>query len=97
MISYFNGYYNARRLFYDAEDEIKTVAILTRGKEITPGQANQIPDATKQKFGQVIDKCSNILAFHSSSNLVDNALLLIGKSFFYQMQYLKAKENLLNY
>ncbi len=91
MITYFNGYYNARRLFYDAEDEIKTVAILTRGKEITPGQSNQIPDATKQKFGQVIDKCSNILAFHSSSNLVDNALLLIGKSFFYQTEYLKAE------
>jgi tetratricopeptide (TPR) repeat protein len=91
MVSYFNGYYNAKRLFADAEDEIKMSELQARGKQVPAGQANQIPATAKQKFGQVIDKCSNILAFHSSSSLVDNALLLIGKSFFYQMEYLKAE------
>jgi tetratricopeptide (TPR) repeat protein len=91
MVSYFNGYYNAKRLFSDAEDEIKTAALLTRGKEIPAAQANQIPATAKQKLGQVIDKCSYILAFHSTSSLVDNSLLLIGKSFFYQTEYLKAE------
>jgi len=91
MVSYFNGYYNAKILFNDAEDEIKTAALLARGKEIPAAQVNQIPGTAKQKLGQVIDKCSNILAFHPSSGLVDNALLLIGKSFFYQMEYLKAE------
>jgi tetratricopeptide (TPR) repeat protein len=90
MVTYFNGYYNATNLFNDAEEEIKTAALLARGKEVPAAQANQIPTTAKQKLGQVIDKCSNILAFHSSSSLVDNALLLIGKSFFYQMDYLKA-------
>jgi TolA-binding protein len=91
MNSYFNAYYNARILFYDAEDEINTAALLTRGKELPAGQTYQIPATAKLKLGQVIDKCSNILAYHSSSSLVDNALLLIGKSFFYQMEYLKAE------
>jgi tetratricopeptide (TPR) repeat protein len=91
MISYFNAYYNARILFSDAEDEIKTASLLARGKEIPAGQATQIPATAKQKLGLVIDKCSNILAYHSSSNLVDNALLLIGKSFYYQMEYLKGE------
>ena len=91
MVSYFNGYYNAKNLFNDAEDEIKTAELAARGKEIPALQANQIPATAKQKLGQVVDKCSNILAFHSSSSLVDNALLLIGKSFFYQMEYLKAE------
>jgi TolA-binding protein len=91
MVSYFNGYYNAKNLFNDAEDEIKTAALLARGKEVPAAQVNQIPGTAKQKLGQVIDKCSNILAFHTSSGLVDNALLLIGKSFFYQMEYLKAE------
>ena len=91
MISYFNAYYNARILFNDAEDEIKSASLLTRGKEIPAGQANQIPATAKQKLGLVIDKCSNILAYHSSSSLVDNALLLIGKSFYYQMEYHKAE------
>jgi tetratricopeptide (TPR) repeat protein len=92
MVSYFNGYYNAKKLFSEAEDEIKTAALLMRGKEVPAAQANQIPSTAKQKLGQVIDKCSNILAFHSSSSLVDNALLLIGRSFFYQMEYLKAEK-----
>ena len=91
MVSYFNGYYNARSLFRDAEDEIKTAALSARGKEVPAAQVNQIPETAKQKLGQVIDKCSNILAFHSTSSLVDNALLLTGKSFFYQMEYLKAE------
>ncbi len=91
MISYFNGYYNAKSLFNDAEDEIKTAALFARGKADSSGQTNQIPGTAKQKLGQVIDKCSNILAFHPSSSLVDNSLLLIGKSFFYQMEYRKAE------
>ena len=91
MVSYFNGYYNARSLFSDAEDEIKATTLAARGKEIPAAQVNQIPATAKQKLGQVIDKCSNILAFHPTSSLVDNALLLIGKSFFYQMEYLKAE------
>lgn len=91
MNSYFNAYYNARILFYDAEDEINSAALLARGKELPAGQTYQIPAEAKAKLGQVIDKCSNILAYHSSSSLVDNALLLIGKSFFYQMEYLKAE------
>ena len=91
MVSYFNGYYNAKNLFNDAEDEIKTAALLARGRADSSGQANQIPGTAKQKLGQVIDKCSNILAFHPSSSLVDNSLFLIGKSFFYQMEYRKAE------
>jgi cellulose synthase operon protein C len=91
MVSYFNGYYNAQNLFNEAEDEIKTAALTARGKEAAATPANQIPATAKQKLGQVIDKCSNILAFHPSSGLVDNSLFLIGKSFFYQMEYLKAE------
>jgi tetratricopeptide (TPR) repeat protein len=91
MVTYFNGYYNAKNLFGEAEDEIKTAALTARGKEILAAQANQIPATAKQKLGQVVDKCSNILAFHPTSSLVDDALLLIGKSFFYQAEYLKAE------
>ncbi|RPI02367.1 MAG: hypothetical protein EHM64_14075, partial [Ignavibacteriae bacterium] len=91
MVSYFNGYYNATNLFSEAEDEINTAALAARGKEPASTQPIQIPGTAKQKLGQVIDKCSNILAFHPTSSLVDNALLLIGKSFYYQADYLKAE------
>ena len=91
MVSYFNAYYNAKRLFTDAEDEINANELQQRGKPVPAGQTAQIPATAKQKFGQVIDKCSNILAFHPASSLVDDALLLIGKSFYYQAEYLKAE------
>jgi tetratricopeptide (TPR) repeat protein len=91
MVTYFNGYYNATNLFSEAEEEIKTAAILARGKEIPGVSVDQIPATAKAKLGQVVDKCSNILAFHPSSSYVDNALFLIGKSFFYQAEYLKAE------
>ena len=55
MVSYFNGYYNAKNLFNDAEDEIKTAALLARGKEVPTEQANQIPGTAKLKLGLVID------------------------------------------
>ncbi len=90
-VSYFNAYYNAQRLFSEAEDAIKAAEIANRGRTIAPGQANQIPADAKQKLSLVIDKCSNILSFHSSSGLVDDALFLIGRSYYYQAEYLKAE------
>jgi tetratricopeptide (TPR) repeat protein len=90
-VSYFNGYYNAKWLFDEAEDEILVDALAKRGQTIPTGTAIQIPASAKEKLLKVIDKCSNILAFHSTSTLVDDALILIGKSFFYQAEYLKAE------
>lgn len=90
-VSYFNGYYNAKWLFDEAEDEIRSDALKKRGKESSTATADQIPASTKEKLLKVIDKCSNILTFHSTSTLVDDALILIGKSFYYQAEYLKAE------
>jgi tetratricopeptide (TPR) repeat protein len=89
--SYFNGYYNAKWLFDEAEDEIRSDALTKRGQESSTATADQIPASAKEKLLKVIDKCSNILTFHSTSTLVDDALILIGKSFYYQAEYLKAE------
>ncbi len=90
-ISYFNGYYNAKWLFDEAEDEIRSDALTKRGQVSSTATDDQIPASAKEKLIKVIDKCSNILAFHSTSTLVDDALMLIGKSFYYQAEYLKAE------
>jgi cellulose synthase operon protein C len=90
-VSYFNGYYNARSLFSDAEAEIRLDASKKRGQPSSTATPDQIPASAKEKLLKVIDKCSNILTFHTSSTFVDDALLLIGKSFFYQAEYLKAE------
>lgn len=91
-VSYFNAYYNAEKLFGEAEDEALTFRLAQRGQKAAPGTPLQtVPANTRTKFTQVIDKCSSILSFHESSALVDDALLLIGKSYFYQGEYLKAE------
>jgi tetratricopeptide (TPR) repeat protein len=51
----------------------------------------QASSSAKQKFASVIDKCSNILSFYPKSAVVDDALFLIGKSYFYQDEFVRAE------
>ncbi len=89
-IAYFNAYYNAKRLFDEAEAEVLASRSASRGKGL--GTSVTPPGSTaKQKFTAVIDKCSNILSFYPKSGMVDDALFLIGKSYFYQDDFLKAE------
>ena len=51
----------------------------------------QTSSSSKQKFAAVIDKCSHILSFYPTSSVVGDALFLIGKSYFYQDDFLRAE------
>ncbi|MEW6511543.1 MAG: tetratricopeptide repeat protein [Bacteroidota bacterium] len=81
--AYFNTYYNARRLFTEAETETFAQA------DSRPGGRNYlapftISAGTKAKFTSVIEKCSKLLQYHPESSLVDDALMMIGKAYYYQ-------------
>jgi outer membrane protein assembly factor BamD (BamD/ComL family) len=88
MVAYFNTYYDAKQTFDEAEEDTKAFLLTQRGKEVLP----PLPADLIKKFDKVIDKCSNILAFHRTSSSADDALFLIGKSFFYQQEYIKAEK-----
>ena len=90
-VAYFNAYYNAKNLFDEAEAEVLVAQFAAKGKTAQAGGVAAPAAAPKQKFAIVIDKCSNILAFSPKSNVVDDALFLIGKSFYYQEDYVKAE------
>lgn len=80
--TYFNIYYNANRIFKEAEEELlKQQKDLFTTKVVAPG-AN-----VTTKFLQVIEKCSKILQYHQNSSLVDDALFMIGKSYYYQREF----------
>lgn len=80
--TYFNIYYNANRLFNEAESEfLKQQKDIFTTKVIAPG------GNITNKFVQVIEKCSKILQFHQNSSFVDDALMMIGKSYYYQREY----------
>lgn len=80
--TYFNIYYNASKLFNEAEKEI-----LKQQKDIFTDKPYQVPGNLTSKFVTVIEKCSKILQYHSKSSLIDDALFMIGKSYFYQKEY----------
>ncbi|HTR99428.1 MAG TPA: tetratricopeptide repeat protein [Bacteroidota bacterium] len=81
--AYFNTYYNARRLFNDAETEVMAQL------DARPGGRNwlstcAIQAGTRGKLESVIEKCSKLLQYHPESSLVDDALMMIGKSYYYE-------------
>jgi len=83
--TYFNLYYNTSDLFEQAETAIKEqkVDLFSTQEIVVPGSANQ-------QLIKVIEKASKILQFHDETAFVDEALLMLGKSFFYQRNYQKA-------
>jgi tetratricopeptide (TPR) repeat protein len=92
MGAYFNTYYNAQKTFNEAEDQIWNQPELKQagaGRNYL-AQFNVTQDA-KTKFASVIEKCSKLLEYHPMSNLVDDALMMIGKSYFYQSDYKQAE------
>lgn len=82
--TYFNLYYNATDLFQQAEKAINEQerTLFATTELSVPGNANQ-------QLNKVIEKCSQILQFHPEGSYVDDALLLLGKSFYYQKNYQK--------
>lgn len=83
MGAYFNTYYNAQRVFGEAE--LETLTLL----DARPGGRNYLAPCVigpgpRGKFVSVIEKCSKLLQYHPESSLVDDALMMIGKAYYYQ-------------
>ena len=83
--TYFNLYYNTSDIFNQAED-----AINSQKQDLFSTEETTVPGSAVQLLNKVIEKASQILQFHSESAYVDDALLMLGKSFYYQKNYLKA-------
>ena len=84
--TYFNLYYNTSRLFNRAEGEVQAQRTDLFSTKVPP-----LTTATDQELQKVIEKCSNILQFKSDSKYVDDALMMLGKVFYYQQNYLKSE------
>ncbi len=84
--TYFNLYYNASKLFEETEEEIEL-----KRKDRFLFKQEKLASTISQNLVKVIEKSSAILHDHSSSSYFDRALLMIGKSFYYQEDYSKAK------
>lgn len=84
--TYFNLYYNAKDLFTLAETEI-----YAQKRPIFSTIDLIVPGTSATNINKVIEKCSKILQYSSETVYIDEALLIIGKCFYYQRNYLKSQ------
>ncbi len=84
--TYFNLYYNTSDVYNQAEELI----IVERNKDLFAITEPNLPGSTPQQLQKVIEKSSKILQFNSESSFVDDALFMLGKSFYFLKNYPKA-------
>jgi TolA-binding protein len=84
--TYFNLYYNTTDLYDKAEEQI-----LEQKKDLFSTEPPTVPSSVNADLVKVIEKCSNILQFSAQTSYVDDALLIIGKCFYYQRNYQKSQ------
>lgn len=84
--AYFNRYYNAKQKFDEAEETLK----LESKKSLFEFKEETASSKVKTALDIVIDKCSKLMQFNKESSYFDDAIFMIGKSYYYQGIYIKA-------
>lgn len=84
--TYFNLYYNTSTLFEDAEKEI-----LSQKRDLFSNEPLTAQGNARNALVKVIEKSSKLLQFNPNSAYVDESLMMLGKAFYYQNNYQKAK------
>jgi len=89
---YYNTFYNAKRAFSEAE---------RLRKEALEQGVTQVPEQAKRLYDRAIENSALLMRDHPHSDLIDDALVLIGDAFTVQGEYPKAirkyEEVLANY
>lgn len=83
--TYFNRYYNAKNLFETALEDVAR-----QERELFAFKEEKITNAANANFEKVIEKCSKILQFDTTSAYFDEAIYMTGVAFYYQQNFSKA-------
>lgn len=84
--TYFNRYFNAKQKFDEAEEVIQTES----NRELFAFREPNVPGKANSSLDAVIEKCSNLLQWNQESSYVEEAIMMIGKSYYYRGNYTKA-------
>ena len=100
--AYYNTFYNATKFYKEAEKERKKrektqVVELSAEEEAQLKKSGLSGSDTKnrasqqemQNYQQAIERASRVLEFYPESKWVDDALILLGKCFYYRRDYKK--------
>ncbi|HMQ80213.1 MAG TPA: tetratricopeptide repeat protein [Ignavibacteria bacterium] len=90
--TYFNTYFNASENFDAAYDDYATRVLANYN--VNPDSIFARPQLSQEsidKFNIAIEKASKVIQYHKSSQYMDRSVLLIGKSYFFLGDFLKAE------
>lgn len=90
--TYFNTFFNARENYDEAYDDYVARVLANYSERLDSiYAAPSLSQESKDKFNKALEKASKVIQYHKSSAFMDQAVLLIGKSYFYLGDYLKAE------
>ncbi|MEO6695071.1 MAG: tetratricopeptide repeat protein [Ignavibacteria bacterium] len=90
--AYFNTYYKADEDFNEALDEYRTSLISFYNRRLDSlGITPVVSGAMKEKIDKAIERASKIIQFHKNSKYIDKAVLLIGKSYYFEGDYFNSE------
>ena len=93
--AYYNKFFNARKAFDAGLKALEERDTRIDRSRYLPLFTNPDAAASSSNFQDTIKKSADVLREHPNSKWVDDALLLIGKSYFYQRNYIGAEQKFL--
>lgn len=88
--AYYNTFYNAERQFRSGYENLDRTDVAVDRERYLPLFVKTTGSSASREFEQTVLKSANLLREHPDSKWVDDALMLIGKSYFYQENYVGA-------
>jgi tetratricopeptide (TPR) repeat protein len=90
--AYFNKFFEAKQDFDEAMEEYRTSFISTYNRRLDSlGITPPITSSVKEKLDRSIERASKIIQFHKSSKYIDDAVLIIGKAYYFETDYINAE------
>lgn len=90
--TFFNVYYTAKDNYNLALTEYRTNTIAAYNRRLDSLNINANLSAEgKEQLNEVIEGASKVIQFRKSSRFIDDAVLLIGKSYYYLNDFLQAE------
>jgi len=90
--AYYNTFYNAERQFRSGYENLDRSSAEVDREQYLPLFVKTTGTTASREFEQTVLKSADILRDHPDSKWVDDALMLIGKSYFYQENYVGATQ-----
>lgn len=90
--AYFNTFFKSTEDFNEAIEEYRAATISVYDSRLDSlGIVPPVSPGVKEKLNKAIERSSKIIQFHKNSKFIDDAVLLIGKSYYFLGDYINAE------